>query len=165
MQSYFVTSKDVKGCRQTFETNDSKIIYVYFKNYYKVFVWVLYPELIWWILLATFSHSLTLLPVVANFVNMKWWKKAEDWLKPWHMGTHLRVLNKSYLMNTNMIGFRWVFKRFCVFVLGKKVASALEGLSGSQIQRIVEVRQIWIPLLMWTPSIYLHNLSIASWQR
>ena len=28
-------------------------------------------------------------------------------LKPWHMGTHLRVLNESYPMNTNMIGLRW----------------------------------------------------------
>ena len=28
-------------------------------------------------------------------------------LKPWHMGTHPRVLSESYPMNTNMTGFRW----------------------------------------------------------
>ena len=28
-------------------------------------------------------------------------------LKPWHMGTHLRVLSESYPMNFNMAGFRW----------------------------------------------------------
>ena len=32
------------------------------------------------------------------------------------MGTHLRGLSHSYLMNTNMLGFEWL------------VASALEGL-------------------------------------
>ena len=39
------------------------------------------------------------------------------------MGTHLRVLGKSFLMNTNMTGFR----KFCVLVLWTKVASAFEG--------------------------------------
>ena len=38
------------------------------------------------------------------------------------MGTHLKVLGESYLMNTNMAGFR------CFFVLWTEVASALEGL-------------------------------------
>ena len=28
-------------------------------------------------------------------------------LKLWLMGTHLRVLNESYLVNTNMTGFRF----------------------------------------------------------
>ena len=37
-------------------------------------------------------------------------------MKPWHMGTHLRVLSKSYPMNTNMIGLRWFSKEF-VYVL------------------------------------------------
>ena len=27
-------------------------------------------------------------------------------MKPWHMGTHLRVLSKCYPMNTSMKGFR-----------------------------------------------------------
>ena len=43
------------------------------------------------------------------------------------MGTHMRVLNKSYPMNTNMIGFRWFSKNLCVLVLWMKVASAFEG--------------------------------------
>ena len=37
-------------------------------------------------------------------------KKNEKWLKPWHMGTHLRILGESYLMNTNVKRFRW-FKK------------------------------------------------------
>ena len=44
------------------------------------------------------------------------------------MGTHLRVLSKSFQMNTNMTGFKWFFKKLCVLVLWMKVASALEGL-------------------------------------
>ena len=31
-------------------------------------------------------------------------QKPEKWLKPWHMGVHLKVLSMSYLMNTNMTG-------------------------------------------------------------
>ena len=49
-------------------------------------------------------------------------------LKPWHMGTHLRVLSKRYPMNTNMTGFGWCFKNLCVRVLLSKVALELEGL-------------------------------------
>ena len=45
------------------------------------------------------------------------------------MGTHLRVLSKSYPMNTNMAGFRWFSKLKCILVLWKKVAAALEGLN------------------------------------
>ena len=30
--------------------------------------------------------------------------------KPWHKGTHLRVLSKGYPMNTNMTGFGWLSK-------------------------------------------------------
>ena len=50
---------------------------------------------------------LTFMLLVADLANTKWCKKPETWLKPWHMGTHLRVLNESYPMNTNMTGFRW----------------------------------------------------------
>ena len=31
--------------------------------------------------------------VVANFANTKSCKKAKKWLKPWHMGIHLKVRN------------------------------------------------------------------------
>ena len=47
---------------------------------------------------------------VANLANTKWCKKAEKLRKPWHMGTHLRVLNESFPMNTKMTGFRWFSK-------------------------------------------------------
>ena len=45
------------------------------------------------------------------------------------MGTHLIELSESYLMNTNMTGFRYFSKNLCIIVLWMKVASALEGLS------------------------------------
>ena len=40
----------------------------------------------------------------------------------------MRVLNDSYLMNTNKTGFRWFSKNFASLVLWTKVALALEGL-------------------------------------
>ena len=62
--------------------------------------------------------------LVANLAYTKWCKrKPVIRLKPWHMGTHLRVLTERYLMNTNL-----VFKNLCVLVLWLNVASALEGL-------------------------------------
>ena len=50
--------------------------------------------------------------LVANGANTKWFKKSENLLEPWHMGTHLRVLSESYVMNTNMTGFRRSSKNF-----------------------------------------------------
>ena len=47
-------------------------------------------------------------------------KKLLKWLKPWHMGTHLRVLSESYLMNTNMTGLRWSSKIFASLWFGRK---------------------------------------------
>ena len=52
---------------------------------------------------------LTVMLLVANLVNMTSWQKAEKWLKPWKMGTHL---SKSFPMNTNMTGFRCFSKKF-----------------------------------------------------
>ena len=43
------------------------------------------------------------------------------------MGTHLRVLSKSYPMNTIMTGFRWFSRGFASFCFGQ-AASALGGL-------------------------------------
>ena len=43
-------------------------------------------------------------------------------------GYSMRVLSKSYLMNTNMTWFRCFSKIFYILVLCTKVASALEGL-------------------------------------
>ena len=36
-------------------------------------------------------------------------KIMKKWPNPWQMGTHLRVLSESYLMN-NMTGFEWFSK-------------------------------------------------------
>ena len=41
---------------------------------------------------------------VANFANTKCWKHPEKLLKPWHMGTHLRVLSESYPMKPTCQG-------------------------------------------------------------
>ena len=64
--------------------------------------------------------------VVANLANTKLGKKPEKSLKPWHIGTHMKVLSESYQVNTNMTGFRWFSKIFFVLVLWTQVASALE---------------------------------------
>ena len=39
-------------------------------------------------------------------------------MKPWHMGTHLRVLSESYLMDTNTIEFRCCSKIFAFLCFG-----------------------------------------------
>ena len=57
--------------------------------------------------------------------QQKMMQKAWKWLKPCHMGTHLRVLGECYPMNTNMIGFRCFSK---ILVIWMNVALALEGL-------------------------------------
>ena len=41
-------------------------------------------------------------------------QKPVKLLKPWHMGTHLRVLRESFSMNTNMAGFRCFSKIFAL---------------------------------------------------
>ena len=52
--------------------------------------------------------ALTLMLVVANLANTKLYRKPEKVLKPWNMGTHMKVLGESYPMNTRSstrIGF------------------------------------------------------------
>ena len=64
--------------------------------------------------------------LVANLANTKWCKKPEKWLRPWHMGTHLRVLSElsnEYQHDRVLI----VFKNLWVIVLWMKLALALEG--------------------------------------
>ena len=63
---------------------------------------------------------ITLMLLMANLANTKWCKKPEKWLKPWQMGTLLRVLGKSYPMSTNMTGFRCFSKIFASLCLGRK---------------------------------------------
>ena len=58
----------------------------------------------------------------ANFANMKWRKKAGKWLKPWHMGTHLRVLSdlsNEYQHDRVLM----VYKNLCMLVFWTKVVS------------------------------------------
>ena len=54
--------------------------------------------------------TLPLMLLVANLANTIWCKRPKQWLKPWRLGTHQRVLSKSYPMNTNMTGYRCFFK-------------------------------------------------------
>ena len=60
--------------------------------------------------------SLTHMQLVANLANTKWCKKPVKWLKPWHMGTHLRELSEGYPINTNMTRFRWLSTIFAYLV-------------------------------------------------
>ena len=46
--------------------------------------------------------------------------KNEKWLKPWHMGTHLRVLRGIRLMNTKMKRFGRFLKIFASLCFGQK---------------------------------------------
>ena len=49
--------------------------------------------------------NVTFMLLVTNLANTKWCRKPEKLLKPWHMGTHLKVLSESFPINTNMTGF------------------------------------------------------------
>ena len=66
---------------------------------------------------------------MANLANTKWCKIPEKWLKPWHMGAHLRLLSESYLLKTNMRGYKWFSKIVAFLCLGQEEALALEGLT------------------------------------
>ena len=49
----------------------------------------------------------------------------------WHMGTHLRELSESYLMNTNMTGLRWFSKSLCTCSMVESSLS-IERVKGSK---------------------------------
>ena len=66
------------------------------------------------------KNTLTAMLLVTNLANYKMMQKSEKVLNPWHMGTHLRVLSESYLMNTNMTGFGWFSKDFASLCFGHK---------------------------------------------
>ena len=72
-------------------------------------------------------NGLTLKLLVANFANTKCCKNTEKLLKPCHIGTHRRVLSKSYPMNTNITGLRCFFRNLLPLVLWMKVATAQKG--------------------------------------
>ena len=56
------------------------------------------------------------------------------------MGTHLRVVSKSYPINTNMTVFKWFSKNLCILVFWMKVALPLDGLTSRFVVR--EYRKI-----------------------
>ena len=69
------------------------------------------------------THTRPVLTFVLPVANIKWCKKTtEKWLKPWHMGFHLKVFSDSYPINTNMTRFRWFSKilRSCALDEGRK---------------------------------------------
>ena len=66
--------------------------------------------------------------LVANLAKYKMLQKNLKLPKPWHMGTHLRVLGESYPMNTNMTGLRLFSKIFAT-----KIALALKRLKDLKI--------------------------------
>ena len=56
--------------------------------------------------------------VVANLVNIGYnAKKAEQSWKPLQMGTHLIGFSKSFPMNINMTGFKWILKMSAIMCL------------------------------------------------
>ena len=60
-------------------------------------------------------------------------------LKPLHIGAHLRVLNKSYPINTNMTELSWFQKIFASLIVPwTKVALALKGLKLPVITKTVK---------------------------
>ena len=54
---------------------------------------------------------------MANLVKTKWCEKSWKWQKPRQMGTYLIALSESFLMNTNMTGFRWFSEIFAFLYL------------------------------------------------
>ena len=55
------------------------------------------------------NSQVIFLPCWHERVNQKA-KKLKKWMKPWHMGTHLKVLSNSYPINTKLTGFRVFLK-------------------------------------------------------
>ena len=49
-------------------------------------------------------------------------------LKPWHMGTHLRAISKSYPMNTNMKGLRYLSRIVAFLCFSRKQHQNWRGL-------------------------------------
>ena len=54
-------------------------------------------------------------------------------LRPWQMGTHMRVLIESYPMNTNMTGYRWFSKIFASLYLDESSLSIDRVKNGKQL--------------------------------
>ena len=104
---------------------------------------------------VTVSSSININPYAASglFGQYECNKTTEKWLKPWHMGTHLRGLSESYPMNSNMTGYRCFSKNLCVLVLWMKVASALNVLTPLHLEcthGLTHIyRNIFITINIW----------------
>ena len=85
--------------------------------------------------------------LVTNLANTKWCRKPKKWQKPWHMGTYLRVLWKSYPMNTNMAGFRWFSNLFYSLCFRQKLLQHwLEVLKMVASKTLLEIMWIYYTL-------------------
>ena len=71
-------------------------------------------------LLIHLSSLTLMLLLLDKFAKTRWCENFKKWLKPWHIGTHLKVLSKSYWINTNMAGFGRFLKLFVFLWLGGK---------------------------------------------
>ena len=89
------------------------------------------------------SWFLTFYLLAANLVNTKYCEKSWKITEPLVRGYSYVILNKSYSMNTNMTGFRWLSKWY--FVLWSKVASALEGLNF----QVTDLAEIELHVIRW----------------
>ena len=99
-------------------------------------------------------NPLTLMLLVAIFVITKWHKNAEKWLKPWHMWSHLRVLSKSYLLNKNIIGFKWFSKKsLCLCTLDK---------SSLSIGRVNTFKNSSTEIVIWKYDTFDNNFKIVN---
>ena len=79
----------------------------------EIFEWKLFPPLIRNNISSDILCEIALILIMrllilllANLATTKWCTKPEKWLKPWHRGTYLRVLSKSYPISTNMTGLK-----------------------------------------------------------
>ena len=101
------------------------------------------------------NTHLTLMLLVANLVNMKWWQKAEKWLKPWQMGTHLRVLSETIPMNTSMTGLR-CFHNFLPFCAFDEINHSRKGLTNLCLKVTLEI-------VVWNFATFDNNLLIKNY--
>ena len=68
-------------------------------------------------------------------------------MKPWHMGTHLCILSESYLINTNMAGFRWfskiIFAPLCFGENSRSIARVNPYAAGGYFGQYKMMRKTW----------------------
>ena len=95
-------------------------------------------------LTAIWIKLLTLMLLVATLVFTNVCENPEKWLKPWHMGTHLRVLSKGFPMNTNLTGFRWFSTIFASLCFGRKQPQHWKSLKRHYLKNHFHPLIIWL---------------------